>query len=348
MSTFSFGIDTTLRINSWNDEAAHYTGKSSVAALGNKYYEVIPPIMVEGKDALAQAILKKEPISLKNHRMACLFTDVIADITITPRKTEDKNSEGIMVTLTAFDSCLAARKLVQSQEQINIGKIASTLVHGVRNPLNALKGAVVYISEKYSREEPLMEFTTIMKDEISRLEEFISKLLSSSLTDTNVSLTDINEVVKRIQVYTSLQMLTQSIRPSFDLGTVPAIMASPFHLEQIILNVINNAIEAMKNGGELRVSTYGEVKADGRHVVIEIADSGPGIMGCKNESPLSRSGGTGRGFGLSITYEFLKRYGGHLEIDRNKDVGTAVRIYIPSEAARSRKEDQPWATRRMS
>ena len=336
MRTLSFSTDTKLHINSWSNEAAEYTGKSSDAALGNKYYEVVPPIIIEGKDALSQAILKKKTISLKNYRVACLFTNVNADITITPQTTKNAGVKEVIVTLTPYDSCLVAQKLAQSQEQINVGRIASTLVHGIRNPLNALKGAVVYLSEKYSHEEPLMEFTTIMKDEISRLEKFVSKFLSSSLADANMSLTDINELVKRIQVYTSLQMLTRSIRSSFELGAVPPIMVSAFHLEQIILNVINNAIEAMKNGGELRVSTYGEESADGRHAVIEVADTGPGITHRVSESPLSRSSETGRGFGLSITYEVLKHYGGHLEIDRNKGVGTVVRIFIPSPAALSR------------
>jgi len=348
MSKFSFNTDTKLCITSWSNEAASYTGKSSAAALGSKYYDMMPPIMLEGKDALALAMQTKKTISLKKHRMACMFNCLNADITIAPQKTKNARVKEVKVTLTPHDSCLVAQQLAHSQEQINIGKIASTLVHGVRNPLNALKGAVVYISEKYRHEEPLIEFTSIMREEISRLEKFISELLSTSLTGTNVSPTDINELVKRIQVYTSLQMLTHSIRSSFELGPVPAIVVSAFHLEQIILNVINNAIEAMKNGGELCVSTYCEEGIDGHHAVIEVADNGPGITHNVNESSRSYSGETGRGFGLSITYEFLKRYGGHLEIDRNKGAGTVVRIFFPAQAAGNRKENQPWEIQRMS
>jgi signal transduction histidine kinase len=200
--------------------------------------------------------------------------------------------------------------------------------------LNAIKGAVVYLSEKYSHEEPLVEFTKIMQEEISRLENYITKFLSASIADMEASATDINSVLKKIQVFTSLQMQTRNIQADFDLGETMPIMINAFHLEQIILNVINNAIDAMKRGGRLKVRTFKENKSVDEYAVIEISDTGPGMADRKINGLVPRSGDVGKGFGLVITYETLKYYGGHVKIDSKKDTGTTVRLYIPCSCVR--------------
>ncbi|MGE5172249.1 MAG: ATP-binding protein [Betaproteobacteria bacterium] len=224
-----------------------------------------------------------------------------------------------------------AKKLHQSQKLIDIGKIASTLAHGVRNPLNAIKGAVVYLREKYQTEEPLIEFTKIMEDEISRLEEFISKFLSSSVSDTEDKETDINSLLKKIDIFTSLQIYTRNIQSHYEFGNIPPITINSFHLEQAILNVINNAIVAMENGGQLKISTSTEERAGKIFVVVAISDTGPGMRdSALGELPADKRE-NGKGFGLFITYEILSHYGGHLEIDSKKNTGTTVKMFIPCQ-----------------
>lgn len=337
MNELSFTTDKKLYIISWCGEIAQFTGKTPVLALGNKYYDVLPPIFFEGKEALVQAVKRKKAISIKGHRIPCLFSHINADIEIYPRKSSNGDVKQVDVTLNVSSACSVVHQLNQSQQFINIGKTASTLAHGVRNPLNAIKGAVVYLSEKYSHEEPLVEFTKIMQEEISRLESFITKFLSASIADMEVSATNINSVLKKIQVFTSLQMHTRNIQADFDLGETMPIMINAFHLEQIILNVINNAIDAMKYGGRLKVRTFNETKSVDQYVVIEISDTGPGMADRKINGLAPRSGDAGRGFGLLITYEILKYYRGHIKIDSKKDTGTTVRLYIPCRDAKEKQ-----------
>ena len=236
----------------------------------------------------------------------------------------------VEVAIYPFSTCEMAQKLQQSQKLIDIGKIASTLAHGVRNPLNAIKGAVVYLSEKYSHEAPLVEFTKIMEDEISRLENFISKFLSSSVSDTEDKETDINSLLKKIEVFISLQIYTRNIRSLFEFGEIPPVIINSFHLEQAILNVINNAIDAMGNGGQLRISTSSEERDGKTYVVVSVADTGQGMTDRRIGELSSDKEDNGRGFGLFITYEILKHYHGHLEIDSKLHSGTTIKLFIPS------------------
>jgi len=330
MKTLSFTIDTNLCINTWGDEIAHFTGKSSEMCQGSKYYDVLPSIYLEGSDALAEVVRTNKPLFLKQIRIPCLFAHINTDIDIIPVKSERGSADEVKVTLMPTSTCAVAHKLNQSQKLIDIGKIASTLAHGVRNPLNAIKGAVVYLSEKYSHEAPLVEFTKIMEDEISRLENFISKFLSSSVSDTEDRETDINSLLKKIEVFISLQIYTRNIQSLFEFGNIPPVIINSFHLEQAILNVINNAIDAMGNGGQLRIGTSAEERDGKVYVVVSVADTGQGMAPKRIGELSSGQEGNGRGFGLFITYEILKHFHGHLEIDSKINCGTTIKLFIPS------------------
>lgn len=330
MKTISFHTDGNLNINTWGEEIAGFTGKSPETTIGRKYYEVLPFISLEGKDALAEAVRTDNALSLRKYQIPCLFAQITADIDIVPVKSVYGNINAVKVTLYPSSSCTIAHKLNQSQQLINIGKIASTLAHGVRNPLNAIKGAVVYLREKYANEALLTEFTMIMEEEISRLEDFITKFLGSPVSVTELSVTNINSLMKKIEVLTSLQLYTRNISSTYELGNMPPLVVNSFHLEQAILNVLNNSFEAMETGGQLRIRTYTETRSGVPVAAIEISDTGPGMAGA---ATADRSAGqereNGRGFGLFITQEILSHYRGYMEIENGSDRGTTVRLCLP-------------------
>jgi two-component system, NtrC family, nitrogen regulation sensor histidine kinase GlnL len=331
MKEISFSTDKKLCICSWGKEVAEFTGRSSTHIIGNKYYEIFPRIFTDNKDALSEAIRNDKTLSLKGYSFNCLYGRIKADIRIKPIKSRNHKVDSVKVIISPHSTCEVAKKLHQSQRLIDIGKIASTLAHGVRNPLNAIKGAVVYLREKYDYEEPLIEFTRIMEEEISRLENFISRFLTSSVSDTEVMETDINSLLKKIEIFTSLQIYTRNVQSLYELGSIPPITINSFHLEQAILNVINNAIDAMTGGGQLKIRTFTEERSSRIFVVIAISDTGPGMCDRKVDDIASENKENGRGFGLFITYEILKHYGGHLEIDSKKNMGTTIKLFIPSQ-----------------
>ena len=331
MKSLFFHTDSNLCISVWGDEIALFTGKPPEMTLGNKYYEVLPLISLEGKDAVAEAIRTNNPLSLRKYHIPCMFAQISADIEIIPLDSAYGNVKEVKVTLLPATTCTVAHKLHQSQQLINIGKIASTLAHGVRNPLNAIKGAVVYLSEKCCNDAPLVEFTKIMEEEISRLENFITNFLNSSVSETDVKETDINSLLKKIEVFTSLQIYTRNIESLYEYGNIPPILTNAFHLEQAILNVINNAIDAMHQGGLLKICTGTEERSGRIFAVVAISDTGHGIAAAEKdlgELPADKKG-DGKGFGLFITHEILNHYGGHVEIDSKKNRGTTIKLFIP-------------------
>ncbi len=325
---FSFFIDRNLRITSWNDGITELTGISSRRAVGKKYFDVIPKITIGGQDALSRALKNKKAVTLRGCRFQCLYAHVNAVVSIRPVHQKNGAPGQAKVILRPMASCSMTKKLDHLQKFIAIGKTASTLAHGVRNPLNALKGAVVYLRDRYAGEEPLNEFMHIMESEITRLDIFISQFLSSTASVEDRVSVNINNLIDRIKIFVSLQTYAHNINCEYTLGDVPPLIANPFHLEQALLNVINNAIDAMKAGGTLGIRTHAEKSSDGQMIVIEISDTGPG-MTVENYENAGSDHTAGRGFGLFIAYEMLKYYNGRLEIHGEKGRGTTARFLLP-------------------
>ncbi len=331
----NFRIDRQLCISTWGKEIADFTGKSSTLALGKKYYDVLPMIVADNIDAVSAVFETKDALDLKRYSFNCLFGQIKADVSIKPIITDDSIT-AVDVDIIPSSSCAASQALRDSRQIIDIGMTASTLAHGVRNPLNAIKGAVVYIRQKYSNEPTLIEFMKIIEDEISRLDNFISRFLGTSISEAEVAEIDINSLLSKLKVLTSFQTETSDISSNWEFGEVPLVMANAFHFEQAILNVINNAIEAMPSSGQLTVKTQVEERADRSFAVIEISDTGRGMQETRIGNPSRKD--KGKGFGLSITREILKYYGGHLEIKSGRGKGTVVRLYLPAVKGAARDE----------
>ncbi len=326
---YSFKTDTKLRINSWGEKIAGLTGRSPSTVLGKKYYEVIPRIYVNKADALSLALKKGKSLTFKEYRFSCPIGQFRTNIKINPVKSTNGQVSGVKVAISPNAVCTVAKKLQSSQRLIDIGKIASTLAHGVRNPLNAIKGAIIYLGEKYSDEQTLVEFTKIVQEEISRLDNFISRFLSTSVAGTGLSETDVNALLKKIEVFTSLQAHANNIKTYYEYRNIPLVMIDSFQLEQAILNIINNALETMRGGGRLSVKTRYSSHSGSDFIIIEISDTGPGMAVSRTDDYALPSEEKGKGFGLFITREILQYFGGYLEIKSKKDIGTTVKLCLP-------------------
>ncbi len=333
----SFCIDSRLNIFSWGKELEKISGKASSEVLGKPYYEVFPRICIHKKDAISIVLKEGKQKEIKGFRISCFYGGVKADIRINPLKDKKDRVKGVKLIFNPYPNCTMSQELEQLRPLIDIGKIASTLAHGVRNPLNAIKGAVVYLKEKYAEELIMIEFSRIIEEEISKLDSFISKFLSASIKKQDLSVldkTNLNLLVKKIEVLTSLQTHTRNIEVAYRCGDVPPVMINSFHLEQAVMNVVNNAIEAMSSGGKLTVKTSCE-KINGRdYVVIEVSDTGRGMPVTSIQNVSITTNDKGRGFGLFIARETMQYYGGQLEIKSKRGEGTTVRMCLPVKRKR--------------
>jgi len=330
MYRYEFAVDKELKICFWDINIEKISGKAPAEVLGIPYFQIQPRIINENMDALEQVLRYGKPVQIREYQVPCLCGKSKADIHIRPLKKLETEIIGAHVTVEINPDCLLSTKLNESKTLIDIGKASAGLAHGVRSPLNAIKGAIVYLRGKYDEDPTFSEFSRIIEDEISKLDKFVTKFLSNTVSKPEITEIELNPLLDKIIALLKMQALSVNIKFARYEDDILKIKADYFQIEQAILNIINNAIESMHNGGLIDVKTYMTVFDNKDHVTIEITDSGQGF---EDSGPVKALKGEligkGRGFGLFITHEIVKNLGGYLEIASEKMVGTVVKINLP-------------------
>jgi two-component system, NtrC family, nitrogen regulation sensor histidine kinase GlnL len=324
-----FAVDKRLRITSWGKELEAASRNYNHEVKGIHLSKVMPLIYTKAKDHILSVFESGKPVKLSEQKIICFCGRKKADIHITPQKDLNGRVSNVNVKTMLRNDSKSIVRLKQSERLLNIGKVAATLAHGVRSPLNAIKGCVIYIRENYDNEKELVEFSKIMEEEISRLDHFISSFLSTSISDKGLKGVNINKVLKKIAILISLQAQSRNCRTVIDYGHIATVMINSFHLEHAILNVIDNAMEAMPLGGLLSIKTFMKSILGNKFVTVEISDTGCGMKLKKHADVSVSSRKKGRGLGLFITREILQSNGGHLEITSDKGAGTTVKLFFP-------------------
>lgn len=236
------------------------------------------------------------------------------------------------------------KQVVESGKLATIGELAAGIAHEINNPVAIMVEEAGWIGDLLEEEdlkecENLNEFTRAL-DQINtqgrRCKEITHKLLSfARKTDTTINDVQINEVITEMVSLTDKMAKYNNITIETDLHEgIPYIRISPSELQQVILNLINNAIDAMeKTGGKIKIETKPSA-IEKNNLVISMVDNGPGIP--KNNlgrifDPFftTKAVGKGTGLGLSICYGIIQKMGGKIDVHSQVGVGTKFRIWIP-------------------
>jgi two-component system NtrC family sensor kinase len=227
-------------------------------------------------------------------------------------------------------------QLIQAEKLTSLGQMAASIAHEVNNPLS---GVLVYTqlltkrlrSDKLTKDIAL-ENLSKMEAELNRSTKLIRNLLDfARQSPPTLWEVDINEIVSRAFDLAAHSAELQHIQVTKELSpAIPKVVADFDQLQQVCLNLIINAIQAMPEGGKLTIRT--SIDND-RQVKIEIQDTGCGIPP-ENMSKLftpffSTKGKKGVGLGLAVAYGIVQRHHGRIEVQSKVGEGTIFTIYLP-------------------
>jgi two-component system NtrC family sensor kinase len=236
---------------------------------------------------------------------------------------------------------LMDEKVIETGKLASIGELASGVAHEINNPVAIMVEEAGWIGDLLEEEEfqesknikELHRALTQIKTQGKRCKEITRKLLSFA-RKTSLSVQDIqvNELIDEIVGISAQRAKYAMVEIIARLQEgLPLIRVSLSELQQVILNLINNALDAMeRKGGKLALSTCAK---DG-FVVVEVADTGVGIPAANLHrifDPFftTKAVGKGTGLGLSICYGIIENMGGRIEVQSTVGVGTAISVYIP-------------------
>ena len=232
-------------------------------------------------------------------------------------------------------------QIVETGKLASVGELAAGIAHEINNPVAIMVEEAGWIGdlleeEEFQEGENLDEFNRALKQintQGKRCKEITHKLLSfARKTDSRTQDVQVNELMDELVAISAQRAKYSNVTIKTDFQEdLPSIKVSLTELQQVFLNLINNALDAMeKEGGEINITS--QLEED--NIVIGIDDNGPGIAAA-NLSRIfdpfytTKPVGKGTGLGLSICYGIIKKLGGGIEVRSTKGAGTKFRVRIP-------------------
>jgi signal transduction histidine kinase len=225
-------------------------------------------------------------------------------------------------------------QLVQSEKLASIGEMSAAVAHGLRNPLASLRAAAQLV-QRHPHAPGAGEQLKAIIDEVDRLDRRITHLLSFSRPAPFHALREsVSHVVEGLLPAFRQPLQERGVELQLDVPSeLPEVQVDPLQLEQALLEIVSNAIDAMPHGGRLRISaSVNGSQADGAAVTLEVQDTGPGIPAQVLPSicePFFTTRPEGTGLGLAISKRYVEQNGGALDISSNSE-GTTVRVQLPA------------------
>jgi len=225
--------------------------------------------------------------------------------------------------------------LIQSEKMASMGQLAASIAHEVNNPLS---GVLIYnqlIAKKITRgdfdREAILDYLSKMEHELSRSTKLVRSLLDFAVqTEPKIKEVNVNEVLNRALELGIHAGSKENTRVEKDLQSLPTFMEDPDQLEQVFMNLIMNALQAMPTGGKLTLRTFME----NRELKIAVQDTGCGIPP-ENLSKIftpffsTKKEVKGVGLGLSVAYGIIQGLKGRIEVESKVGEGTTFTVCLP-------------------
>jgi two-component system NtrC family sensor kinase len=228
----------------------------------------------------------------------------------------------------------AQQQLIQSGKLAAVGELTAGIVHDVKNPLAVIKGLAEELQEESNLPADVADQLATIRESAARATQIVSDLLKFARQSTpEMRSQNINETIRAAVRLTDYLARKGNVEISMDLLPDPVMITyDAIQIEQVLVNLIQNAIQAMTKGGKIHIVT----SPIDHGISIQVKDNGIGIP----EGNLARifdpffttkAEGEGTGLGLSVSYGIISRHRGRIEVASKVGVGTVFTVRLPKE-----------------
>jgi signal transduction histidine kinase len=260
---------------------------------------------------------------------------------------EDQQMLGALMVLTDITALKRLESQIRRSDRLaSLGTLSAGMAHEIKNPLVSIKTFAQLLPERYQDSDFRETFSNLIGHEIDRIDSLVNQLLRFARpTKPLLKPMHVHEILEKSLSLLSHRLYQKEIKLTRSWqANVDTIRADADQLEQVFLNFFLNAMDAMKNGGELAVST--QVQTDERWVAaltrsngesgevlhITVRDTGEGIR--KEDiahvfDPFFTTKDYGTGLGLSVVHGIIQEHGGQIEVESEVQKGTAFHILLP-------------------
>ncbi|MFH0728276.1 MAG: cache domain-containing protein [Pseudomonadota bacterium] len=373
MPSLLVGVDMKGRITQWNREAEHVTGILEESALGKHVLSVMPQLIIL-KPVFERAITEKTPQKIEKKAYPVNGATRYADMLVYPLMVN--GVEGAVIRVDDVTARVRMEELmVQSEKMLSVGGLAAGMAHEINNPLGGILQSLQNILRRlspdlsanvaaavscgtdlgavrrYLEEREILKFIDSIRISGERASATVEDMLNfsrrsesratpvdlASLLDKTVELATHDYDLKKKFDFRRIQIIREF---SPDMDEVSCVATE---IEQVILNLLRNAAQAMMLAGTPAPVITLRVCADADYAVIQVADNGPGMSEetCKRAfEPFftTKEVGIGTGLGLSVSYFIVtNNHNGAMSVDSSPGNGTCFVIRLPWKGIRSKE-----------
>ena len=225
------------------------------------------------------------------------------------------------------------RRLTRAERAAVVGQMAATFAHEIGSPLSAISTLLELMSEDTTISEDTQRRLKLIQEQVSRITGFVEELLSETRASMQArSPVQLNQILQQLLLFLEQHLARQHVKVETRFSPdLPEIEANPQQLQQDFLNLLNNASDAMPNGGTVVVETNSYSDASGNYVIASVKDDGTGISKEKQGQIFEPFFTTkelhrGTGLGLSIAAKIIRQHNGTIELHSAPGAGTTFTI----------------------
>ena len=224
------------------------------------------------------------------------------------------------------------KTLMQQEKLASIGRLSAGVAHEINNPMTTILTSAMLLQEDLAEDDPMRQELELIASETMRCRKIVTSLLNfARQSQPDKRLNDLNKMIRESILLTQKQAAFKDVSIHCETKEdIPPIWFDKGQVEQAIINLILNAVEATPPGGRITIRTDCCDRED--RTCIEIWDNGEGIAEqdlVRIFDPFFTTKASGTGLGLAITHGIIEQHGGSIEVESEPGKGTCFSIYLP-------------------
>lgn len=275
--------------------------------------------------SILAAAMQKVDVELPQEKIPVRGRDELAQLAA------NYNAMIARLSIASDEMKKAHDKLLQSEKLVTLGILSSSVAHKINNPLGGLQNCLAMLRRRGDDRKFRDEYLDLMQEGVESIEQTVAQLLwSAGKSRGENPLANVAEVLEAVMRFVEYRIRKTDILFSREVPSDITVPVNPHDLNQILVNLLINAIQAMPEKGELVV----EAVRVGQEVAITVSDTGCGIDPSEIDHIFelfytSKKPDEGTGLGLWMTYELVQRNKGDIQVDSQKGTGTVFTVIFP-------------------
>jgi len=324
-------VDSEGKIVSWNRGASAIFGREPEQALGRAMDDLLPPALIREMPSSTGSRTGTRHFEATLDRGDCGCLDVLVTRTALPGPGPATGASLVLKDVTELKRL--EQDLAQAENLAELGRLAASVAHEIKNPIAGLRGAMEMMSGVHQPDDPRFAIFQEALAQMRRLDSLVKDLLSFARpVATRREPTPLYLVVEACEPFVAPSAADAEVSLSAEVSEdLPFVLADPQQLQQVFVNLLLNAVQATPAGGSVHLSA----EAVEGLLRVCVTDTGCGITEEQRAhifKPFFTTKHIGTGLGLSIVQRIVNAHGGRIEICSHPGEGSTFTVFLPIAA----------------